>query len=138
MARIGRYGLPGGLAVVVLPVLWFVTVFGDRVGVLLDTNVSMLGLAIGGGLLAAFVATAHPLRDGTLGGGGLLALTWAVRAVYQAASGAVDVGEYGSWELYWLTSLLALVAFAILGAVLGYAGGYVVRSVRRGRSRSGS
>ena len=62
-----------------------------------------------------------------LGGVILVALAWATRAVSQAAFGKVNVGEYGSWEMYWLTSLIALVAIAGLGAVLGYVGGYAVR-----------
>ena len=127
LARIRKYWLPVGLTIVVLAVLWLVTVFGDQVGVRLDTNISMLTLSIGGGLVAASAAPRHPLRNGMLGGAALLAVAWATRAVYQAALGKVNVGEYGSWEMYWLTSLLALIAFAIMGAVLGYVGGYIVR-----------
>lgn len=127
LARIRKYWLPVGLAVVVLAVLWLVTVFGDQVGVRPDTNISMLALSIGGGLLAASVAPAHPLRSGMLGGAALLALTGVTNAVYRAALGKVNVGEYGSWEMYWLLSLFALIAFAVIGAVLGYVGGYIVR-----------
>jgi Na+/citrate or Na+/malate symporter len=127
LARIGKHWLPVGLAVVVLAVVWLVTVFGDQVGIRLDTNIGMLTLAIGAGLLAAFVAQKHPLRNGMLGGAALLSLAWATRAVYQASVGQVDVDEYGSWEMYWLTSLIALIAFAIMGGVLGYLGGYIVR-----------
>ena len=126
-ARIRRYWLPVGLAAAALAVLWLVGVFGDQVGVRLEENVAMLTLSIGAGLLAAFVAPKHPLRSGMLGGAIPLALAWATRAVYQAASGKVNVDEYGSWEMYWLTSLIALIAFAIMGGVLGYVGGYVVR-----------
>lgn len=131
VAHIRRYWLPVGLAVVVLAVLLLVTLFGDQVGVRLDTNVAMLTLSIGGGLLAASVAPRHPLRNGMLGGAALLALAWATYAVYRAASGLVNVGEYGPWEMYWLTSLVALIAFAVIGAVLGYVGGYIVRYVSR-------
>lgn len=127
LARISKYWLPVGLAVVVLAMLGLATVFSDQVGVRLDANISMLALSIGGGLLAASVAPTHPLRNGMLGGGALLALAWATRAVYQAALGRVNVDEYGSWGTYWLTSLFALIAFAIMGAVLGYVGGYIVR-----------
>ena len=127
LARIRKHWLPVGLAVVVVAVLWLVIVFGDQVGVRLDTNIAMLTLAIGGGLLAASVAPKHPLRNGMLGGAVLLALAWAMYAVYRAALGKVNVDEYGSWGMYWLTSLLALIAFAIMGAVLGYLGGYIVR-----------
>jgi hypothetical protein len=127
LARIRKYWLPVGLAVVVLAVLWLVTVSGDQVGVRLEENVAILTLAIGGGLVAAFVAPKHPLRNGMVGGAALLALAWATRAVYQASLGKVNVDEYGSWEMYWLTSLIALIAFALMGAVLGYVGGYIVR-----------
>ena len=128
LAHIRKYWLPVGLAVVVLAGLWLVTVFGDQVGVRLDTNISMLTLAIGGGLLAASVAPAHPLRNGMLGGAALLALGGVAIAVYRAAAGEVNVGEYGgSWEMYWLLSLFATIAVAIMGAVLGYVGGYIVR-----------
>jgi Na+/citrate or Na+/malate symporter len=127
LARTKKYWLPVGLAVVALTVLWLVTVFGDQIGVRLEENIAILMLAIGGGLLAASVAPTHPLRNGMLGGAALLALAWATRAVYQAALGKVNVDEYGSWEMYWLTSLIALSVFAILGAVLGYVGGYIVR-----------
>jgi len=126
LARIRKYWLPVGLAVVVLAVLWL-AVFGDEVGLRLEPNISILTLAIGGGLLAASVAPKRPLRNGMLGGAALLALAWATRAVYQASAGKVNVDEYGSWEMYWLTSLFALLAFAIMGAVLGYVGGYIVR-----------
>ena len=135
LARIGTYWLPVGLAAVGLAVLWFLGVFGDQVGVRLDENIATLTLAIGSGFLAAFVAPKHPLRAGMLGGAVPLALAWATRAVYQAASGKVNVGEYGSWEMYWLTSLFALIAFAIMGAVLGYVGGYVVRFASQERPR---
>jgi Na+/citrate or Na+/malate symporter len=131
LARISKYWLPVGLAVVVLAALWLVTVFRDQVGVRLEENISILTLAIGGGLVAAFVAPKHPLRSGMLGGAALLALAWATRAVYQASLGKVNVDEYGSWEMYWLTSLIALIAFAIMGAVLGYVGGFVVRFASR-------
>jgi hypothetical protein len=87
----------------------------------------MLTLSIGGGLLAASVAPRHPLRNGILGGAVALSLAWGTRAVYQASAGKVNVDEYGSWEMYWLTSLFALIAFAMMGAVLGYVGGYIVR-----------
>jgi Na+/citrate or Na+/malate symporter len=127
LARIRKYWLPVGLAVAVLAVLWLVTVFSDQVGVRLEENISILTLALGGGLLAASVAPRHPLRNGMLGGAALLALAWATRAAYQAALGMVNVDEYGSWEMYWLTSLFALIAFAGMGAVLGYVGGYIVR-----------
>ena len=100
LARIRKYWLPVGLTIVVLAVLWLVTVFGDQVGVRPDTNISMLTLSIGGGLVAASVAPRHPLRNGMLGGAALLAVAWATRAVYQAALGKVNVGEYGSWEMY--------------------------------------
>ena len=126
LARIRKYWLPVGLAVVVLAVLWL-AVFGDEVGLRLEPNISILTLAIGGGLLAASVAPKRPLRNGMLGGAALLALAWATRAVYQASAGKVNVDEYGSWEMYWLTSLFALLAFAVMGAVLGYVGGYIVR-----------
>ncbi len=126
-ARTRRYWLPVGLTAAALAVLWLVGVFGDQVGVRLEENVAMLTLAIGGGLLGASVAREHPLRNGMLGGAALLALAWSARAVYQAARGKVNVDEYGSWEMYWLTSLIALIAFTILGAVLGYVGGYIVR-----------
>lgn len=126
LARSRKYWLPVGLAVVVLAVLWL-AVFGDQVGVRLEPNIAMLTLSIGGGLLAASVAPKHPLRSGMLGGAALLALAWATRAVSQTAAGEVNVDEYGSWEMYWLTSLIALIAFAIMGAVLGYVGGYIVR-----------
>ncbi|MHB8958295.1 MAG: hypothetical protein ACYDAN_01550 [Candidatus Limnocylindrales bacterium] len=125
--RVRKYWLPVGLAVVALAVLWLVGLFGDQVGVRLEPNISMLTLSIGGGLLAASVAPTHPLRNGMLGGAVLLALAWAPYAVYRAAIGKVNVDEYGSWEMYWLTSLFALIAFAIIGAVLGYVGGYIVR-----------
>jgi hypothetical protein len=111
----------------VLAVLWLVTAFGDQGGVGLAEGISILALSIGGGLLAAFVAPKHPLRNGMLGGAALLALAWATRAVYQASVGRVRVDEYGSWEMYWLTSLIATLAFAIMGGVLGYVGGYIVR-----------
>jgi Na+/citrate or Na+/malate symporter len=127
LARIRKYWLPVGLAVAVLAVLWLVTVFSDQVGVRLEENIRILTLALGGGLLAAFVAPKHPLRNGMLGGAALLTLAGATRAVYQAALGMVNVDEYGSWEMYWLTSLIALITFAIMGAVLGYVGGYIVR-----------
>jgi Na+/citrate or Na+/malate symporter len=127
LARIRKYWLPVGPAVVVLAVLWLVSVFPDQVGVHLDTNVTMLTLSIGGGLLAASVAPKHPLRNGMLGGAALLALAGATVTVYRAALGEVNVDEYGSWEMYWLLSLFALMAFAIIGAVLGYVGGYIVR-----------
>jgi Na+/citrate or Na+/malate symporter len=126
LARIRKYWLPVGLALVALAVVLLLTV-GDQVGVRLEPNIAILALAIGGGLLASSVAPGHPLRNGMLGGAALLALAWAARAVYQAALGKVNVDEYGSWEVYWLTSLIALVAFAIMGAVLGYVGGYIVR-----------
>lgn len=135
LARIREHWLPVGLLVVVLAVLWLTTVLGDQVGVRLDANIAILALALGGGLLAASVAPRHPLRNGTLGGGALLALAWAARAVSQAALGKVNVGEYGSWETYWLTSLLALVASALMGGVLGYVGGYVVRSASQATRR---
>ena len=122
LARIRKFWLPVGLAVVVLAVVWLVAVFGN-----LEGTIALLTLAIGGGLLAAFVAPKHPLRNGMLGGAALVAVAWATRALYQAALGKVNVDEYGSWEMYWLTSLIALIVFAILGAVLGYVGGYVVR-----------
>jgi hypothetical protein len=127
LARIRRYWLPVGLAVVVLAGLWLVTVFNDLVGVRLEEGISILTLSIGGGLLAASVAPEHLLRNGMLGGAALLALAWATRAVYQASLGKVNVDEFGSWEMYWLTSLVALTAFAIMGGVLGYVGGYIVR-----------
>lgn len=127
LARIRKYWLPVGLVVVALAVLWLVTVFGDQVGVRLEPNISILTLSIGGGLLAASVAPKHPLRNGMLGGAALLALAGGTNAVYQAALGKVNVGEYGSWEMYWLLSLFATIAFAIMGAVLGYVGGYIVR-----------
>ncbi len=82
----------------------------------------MVAPPIGGGLLAASVAPTHPLRNGMLGGAALLALAWTTYAVLRAALGKVNVGEYGSWELYWLTSLFALIAFGIIGAVLGSTG----------------
>ena len=129
-ARIRKHWLPFGLAVV-LAVLWLAAVFGDQVGVRLDSNISMLGLSIGGGLLAASVAPGHPLRNGMLGGAALLALAGAAYLVYRGALGKVSVGEYGSWEMYWLTSLIALIALAIMGAVLGYVGGYIVRLASR-------
>jgi hypothetical protein len=131
MVRIRKHWLPVGLAVVVLAVLWLVTVFSDQVGVRLEENVSILTMALGGGLLAAFVAPKHPLRSGMLGGAAPLAFAWVSRAVYQAALGKVNVDEYGSWGMYWLTSLIALIVFAILGGVLGYLGGYVVRLASR-------
>lgn len=131
LARIRKYWLPVGLAVVVLAVLWLATVGGDQVGVRLDGNIAILTLSIGGGLLAASVAPTHPLRNGMLGGAGLLALAGATYLVYRAAAGKVTVDEYGSWEMYWLTSLLAVVALAIMGAGLGYVGGYVVRFASR-------
>jgi hypothetical protein len=127
LARIRKYWLPVGLAVVVLAVLWFVAVFGDLIGVRLEANISILALSIGGGLLGASVAPEHPLRSGMLGGAALLALAGATTAVYRAALGKVNVGEYGSWEMYWLLSLFGVIAFAIMGAVLGYVGGYIVR-----------
>jgi hypothetical protein len=129
VAHSRMYWLLVGLAVVALAVVWLVAVFGD----LADGNIAILALSIPGGLLAAFVRPVHPLRNGMVGGGALLALAWATRAVYQAASGMVNVGEYGSWEMYWLTSLVALVAFGVLGAVLGYVGGYVVRYAMQAR-----
>ena len=135
VARIRQHWLPVGLAAVALVALWLVTVFPDQVGVRLEEGISILLLALGGGLLAAFVAPKHPFRSGMLGGAALLALAWATRAVYQAASGKVNVGEYGSWEMYWLTSLVALIAFAIMGGVLGYVGGYVVRLASQERPR---
>jgi Na+/citrate or Na+/malate symporter len=135
LARIRKYWLPVGLAVVVVAGLWLVTVLVDQFGVRPDTNIIMLTLSIGGGLLAAFVAPKHPLRNGMLGGAALLALAWATRAVYQAALGKVNVDEYGSWEMYWLTSLFALIAFAIMGAVIGYVGGYIVRSASQATHR---
>jgi len=55
--------------------------------------------------------------------------------VYQAALGKVNVDEYGSWEMYWLSSLLGLIAFAVMGAVLGYVGGYIVRFATRATPR---
>ncbi len=131
LARSRKYWLPVGLAVVVLAVLWLVTVFPDQVGVHLEENISMLALSIGGGLLAAFVAPKHPLRNGMLGGAALLALAGATYAVYRGALGKVNVDEYGSWAMYWLTSLLGFIAFAIIGAVLGYVGGYIVRFASR-------
>lgn len=136
VARVRKHWLTVGLAVVVLAVLWFVTVFGDQVGVRMEESISILSLAFGGGLLAAFLAPANPLRNGMLGGAALLAPAWAARVVYQAAAGMVSVGEYGSWEMYWLTSLIALVSFAIMGAVLGYVGGYVVRFASRTTNRT--
>jgi Na+/citrate or Na+/malate symporter len=126
VARIRKHWLPIGLAVVALAVVWLVTVW-DQAGVRLEPNISILALSIGGGLLAASVAPRHPLRSGMLGGAALLALAWATYAVHRAALGKVNVDEYGSWEMYWLTSLFALIAFAIIGAVLGYVGGYIVR-----------
>jgi Na+/citrate or Na+/malate symporter len=126
-ARIRKYWLPVGVAVVVLAALWLVTVFVDQVGVRLDPNVSILALSIGGGLLAAFIAPKHPLRNGMIGGAALLALAGATNTVYRAALGKVNVDEYGSWEMYWLLSLFAVIAFAMMGAVLGYVGGYIVR-----------
>jgi Na+/citrate or Na+/malate symporter len=134
-ARIRKYWLPVGLAFVVLAVLWLVSVFPDQVGVHLDTNITMLTLSIGGGLLAASIAPKHSLRNGMLGGAALLALAGATVTVYRAALGEVNVGEYGSWEMYWLTSLFALIAFAIIGAVLGYVGGYIVRFASQERPR---
>jgi hypothetical protein len=131
LARIRKYWLPVGLAIV-LALMWLVPVFGN----LGDGNIAILALSIPGGLLAALVGPRHPLRNGMVGGGALLALAWATRAVYQAASGMVNVGEYGSWEMYWLTSLIALVAFAVEGAVLGYVGGYVVRYATQRRPRT--
>ena len=135
LAPVRKYWLPVGLGVVGLVVLWLVTVFGDQVGVRLEANIAILALSIGGGLLAAFLAPRHPLRNGMLGGAALLALAWATRAVYQAAAGEVNVDEYGSWEMYWLTSLIALIGFAIMGAMFGYVGGYVVRFASRERPR---
>lgn len=131
-ARSGRHRPAVGLAVTALAIAWFVAVFGD----LADGDVAILALSIPGGVVAAFVAPRHPLRNGALGGGGLLALAWATRAVYQAAAGTVNVGEYGSWEVYWLTSLIALIAFALLGALLGYAGGYLARYAMQRRPRT--
>lgn len=137
VARIRKHWLPVGLAVVVLAVLLLVTVFGDQVGVRLEPNVAILLLSIGGGLLAASVAPGHPLRNGMLGGGAILALGGATNAVYRAAAGTVNVGEYGgSWEMYWLLSLFAVVALAIMGAVLGYVGGYIVRFASQGTHRT--
>jgi hypothetical protein len=127
LARIRKHWLPVGVAVVVVAVVWFVTVFSDQVGVRLEPNIAILALSIGGGLLAALVAPKHPLRSGMLGGAALLALAGATNAVYQASAGKVNVDEYGSWEMYWLLSLFAVIAFAIMGAVLGYVGGYIVR-----------
>ena len=132
VAHIRKNWLPFGLAVVVLAALLLVTVFGDQVGVGLDTNVIILALSIGGGLLAASVAPEHPLRNGMLGGAALLAFAGAAIAVYRAATGEVNLGEYGgSWEMYWLLSLFAMIALAVIGALFGYVGGYIVRLASR-------
>lgn len=127
LAHIRQYWLPFGLAVVVLATVLLVSVLGDQVGVQMEPNIAILMLSIGGGLLAASVAPRHPLRNGMVGGGTFLALAGAIVAVHRAAAGTVNVGEYGSWEKYWLDSLFAVVAFAIMGAGLGYVGGYIVR-----------
>lgn len=128
LAHIRQYWLPFGLAVVVLAAVLLVSVFGDQVGVQMEPNIAILMLSIGGGLLAASVAPGHPLRNGMVGGGAFLALAGAIVAVYRAAAGPVNVGEYGgSWEMYWLLSLFAVIALAIIGAGLGYVGGYIVR-----------
>jgi hypothetical protein len=136
LARIGKHWLPVGLAVIAVSALWLATVFVDQVGVRLDPNLSILALSIGGGLLAAFIAPKHPLRSGMLGGAALLALAGGTNAVYRAALGAVNVEEYGSWEMYWLLSLVAVIAFAIIGAVLGYVGGYIVRYASQAAHRT--
>ena len=91
LARRRRYWLPVGLAVGAVAVASFV-VFGNEVGIRLEPNIVMLTLSIGGGLLAASIAPTHPLRNGMLGGGALLALAWATYAVYRAAIGEVNVG----------------------------------------------
>lgn len=128
LAHIRQYWLPFGLAVVALAAVLLVAVLGDRAGVQMEPNIAILLLSIGGGLLAASVAPGHPLRNGMVGGGVFLALAGAIVAVYRAAAGTVNVGEYGgSWEMYWLLSLFAMVCLAIMGAGLGYVGGYIIR-----------
>lgn len=127
LARIRGHWL-AGLAVVVLALLWIVAFFEPWPGVRLLENVTILVLSIGGGLVAASVAPEHPLRNGMVGGGALLALAGVALAVYRAAAGTVNVGEYGgSWASYWLLSLLICIPLAAIGAVLGYVGGYIVR-----------